>query len=244
MGSTSPNSPRRGNVRSNSAASARSQGIACARRADSWRSSHCSRGRRSPNLKRLFGTRDGFDANVRGMLEYRLAQVLEGKIDPALRNYVQSAVRDIEPDPELSLAWVRSIANRAMALIWEAELPSDQRLPDAWIYDWKQGGQRLPWLNQTQRLPPGKGQQCNVLRLMTGADNIRPVANSPPSRLRCSLTAFIGRGLRTTPCRLPREHRDERVCGVRGPLRDRARRESCPGLAAGKGLRQRRQGRS
>jgi hypothetical protein len=68
------------------------------------------------NLKRLFGTRDGFDANIRGMLEYRLAQVLE----PALRNYIQSAVRDIEPDPELSLTWVRSIVNRAMALIWEA----------------------------------------------------------------------------------------------------------------------------
>jgi hypothetical protein len=128
------------------------------------------------DLKRLFGTRDGFDANIRGMLEYRLAHVPEGKIDPALRNYIQSAVRDIEPNPELSLTWVRSIANRAMALIWEAELPADQRLPDAWINDWKQGGQHLQWLDQTQRLPPGKGRQCNVLRLMTGADNIRPVA--------------------------------------------------------------------
>jgi hypothetical protein len=33
------------------------------------------------NLKRLFGTRDVFDANIRGLLEYRLAQVLEGRID-------------------------------------------------------------------------------------------------------------------------------------------------------------------
>jgi hypothetical protein len=128
------------------------------------------------NLKRLFGTRDGFDTNIRGLLEYRLAQVLERWIDPDLRNLVLSAVRDLEPNPELSLKWVRSVANRALALIWEAELPPNKRLPDTWVNEWKLGGERLPWLDDSQRLPRRQGPQCNVLRLMTGADNIRPLA--------------------------------------------------------------------
>src|SRR5947209_16300219 len=112
------------------------------------------------NLKRLFGTRDGFDANIRGLLEYRLAQVLEDSIDPDLRNLLQSAVRDLEPNPELSLKWVRSIAQRCLALIWEAELPPDQRLPEAWVNDWKQAGERLQWLEGNQRLPRSRGAQC------------------------------------------------------------------------------------
>ena len=127
------------------------------------------------NLKRLFGTRDGFDANIRGLLEHRLAQVLEARIDPDLRNFLQSAVRDLEPNPELSLKWVRSIANRAMVLIWAVELPADRRLPDEWVNEWK-AGEPLRWLDQSQRLPSRQGSQCNVLRLMTGTDNIRPLA--------------------------------------------------------------------
>jgi hypothetical protein len=85
-------------------------------------------------------------------------------------------VRDLEPNPELSLKWVRSVASRALALIWDAELPSDQRLPDAWVNEWKQAGERLLWLDGSQRLPRRQGAQCNVLRLATGSENIRPMA--------------------------------------------------------------------
>jgi hypothetical protein len=145
------------------------------------------------NLKRLFGTRDGFDANIRGLLEHRLAQVLEGRIDRDLRNFLQSAVRDLEPNPELSLKWVRSIANRALALIWEAELPADRRLPDEWVNEWKLAGEHLRWLDPSQRLPSRQGSQCNVLRLMTGADNIPPLAKfatKPTALLLDSLQSF------------------------------------------------------
>lgn len=128
------------------------------------------------DLKRLFATVEGFESNVRGLLELRLAQVLAARIDADLRSYLQSAVRDLEPNPELSLKWVRSIANRALVLIWEAELGRDQKLPDAWVAQWKQAGERLLWLDPSQRLPRKQGAQCNVLRLATGADNIRPTA--------------------------------------------------------------------
>lgn len=128
------------------------------------------------DLKRLFGTRDGFDANVRGLLEHRLGQVLERNIDPNLANYLRSAVRDLEPNPELSIKCVRGIADRCLALIWQKELPPDQRLPDAWVSEWKRAGERLQWLEGNQRLPRRPGAQCGVLRLLTGADNIRPMA--------------------------------------------------------------------
>jgi hypothetical protein len=128
------------------------------------------------DLKRLFGTIEAFDANIRSLLEHRLAQVLSVKTDATLRGFLQSAVRDLEPDPELALKWVRSIASRSLSMIWDAELGPDQKLPDAWLSEWKQGGERLQWLDAAQRLPRKQGAQCNVLRLATGADNIRPMA--------------------------------------------------------------------
>jgi hypothetical protein len=128
------------------------------------------------DLKRLFGTREGFEANIRGLLEHRLAQVLDTTIDGDLRSFVQSAVRDLEPKPELALKWVRSIVNRCLALIWDTELESGQRLPDSWVNEWKQGRDRLQWLDGSQRLPRGQGAQCHVLRLATGAEGIRPMA--------------------------------------------------------------------
>ena len=67
-------------------------------------------------------------------------------------------------------------ASRLPALIWEAELPPNQRLPDTWVNEWKSAGERLQWLDGSQRLPRRQGSQCNVLRLVTGADNIRPLA--------------------------------------------------------------------
>lgn len=127
------------------------------------------------NLKRLFGTRDEFDANIRGLLEYRLAQVLESRIDSDLHNLLQGAVRDLDPNPERSLMWVRSIVNSCLDLIWKAELPCDQRLPDAWVNEWRQASKNLQWLDGNQRLPTGRGEQCRVLRLATGADKIRPL---------------------------------------------------------------------
>ncbi len=48
-------------------------------------------------------------------------------------NYVKSAVRDLEPAPDMALKWVRSIANKTLAIIWAAEPGTDQKLPEVWI---------------------------------------------------------------------------------------------------------------
>lgn len=128
------------------------------------------------DLKRLFGARRDFDTNVRGFLELRLSHLAHENVDAELMNYVKSAVRDLEPAPDMALKWVRSIANKALAIIWGAELGPEQKIPEAWIREWQGAGERLQWLDGGQRLPRRQGAQCNVLRLATGADNIRPLA--------------------------------------------------------------------
>ncbi len=146
------------------------------------------------DLKRLFGTRKDFDGNVRGLLELRVAHLANANVDAELMNYVKSSVRDLEPIPDLALKWVRSIASRALAIIWTAELGADQKLPEAWIREWQGGGERLQWMDPGQRLPRRQGAQCNVLRLATGADNIRPLARfvTKPTALLVDALQSIG----------------------------------------------------
>ena len=128
------------------------------------------------DLKRLFGASGDFDVNVPRLLELRLAHLAQAHVDTELMNLVRSAVRDLEPTPALALMWVRSIANKTLAIIWAAELGAEHKLPEAWIREWQNARKRLPWLDASHRLPSRQGAQCNVLRLATGADNIRPLA--------------------------------------------------------------------
>jgi len=89
------------------------------------------------DLTRLMGTPSGFDVNVRSLLDLRLAQVAAKGVDDDLRDYVGNAIRDLAPVPERSLIWVRSIASRALTLIWDAELPPDRTLPAEWVEEWR-----------------------------------------------------------------------------------------------------------
>jgi hypothetical protein len=126
------------------------------------------------NLRRLFGDAERFEGSIRALLEIRLAQV-RGP-DRELRDYVERAIRDLQPEPANSVVWARSIAERALDLIWEAELPADQTIPQAWVEVWKQSGERLTWLDDRRHLPTRRGPQCGVLRLMTGTEGTRRVA--------------------------------------------------------------------
>jgi hypothetical protein len=128
------------------------------------------------DLKRLFGPTQGFESNIRGLLELRLTQIVQPGLDNDLAGFVLKAVRDLHPAPQDALKWVRSVAAKAMTLIWTAELGADQRIPVEWTNEWKEGGERLLWLEANQLLPRTVGAQCNVLRLMTGAAKIRPRA--------------------------------------------------------------------
>ncbi len=118
------------------------------------------------DLRRIFGTSTGFKTQIRSFMELRLAQVTYPDADEDLRRFVSNAIRDLEPHPEDALTWIRSVADRALALIWEAELPLDKTLPKEWIDEWRRRGERnLP--EDRGKLPSRSGAQCRVLRLIT-----------------------------------------------------------------------------
>lgn len=121
-------------------------------------------------LQRLLHEPSGFETHVRSLLALRLDQVSQGSVDGELCDYVRKAIRDLAPTPEVALVWIRRIANRALHLIWAAELPLDRRLPDAWLDEWKHAGiQNLP--AERGKIPhDSPGQECRILRLISGSE--------------------------------------------------------------------------
>ena len=122
------------------------------------------------NLTRLFGTASDFETHVGPLLELRLRQIAGQDVDSILKNFVNRAVKEID-DPELTIYGIRGIVERALVLIWKAELPPQRTLPPHWLAEWGHG--RITNFPEEQgRLPRGSGRQCHVLRLITGSDRI------------------------------------------------------------------------
>ena len=120
------------------------------------------------NLTRLFGTASDFETHVGSLLELRLRQIAGQGVDSILENFVNRAVKEIN-DPELAINGIRGIVERALVLIWKAELPPQRTLPPHWLTEWRHGG--ITNFPQDQvKLPRGSGRQCHVLRLITGSD--------------------------------------------------------------------------
>lgn len=116
------------------------------------------------NLRRLFGDEERFEHNIQSFLELRIAQVRGA--DSELLSHVKYAIRDLQPDPSKSIVWARSIAERALDLIWQAELPPNKSLPE----DWKFVGLEF------DAFPRRRGQQCHILRVITGTEEHSPVS--------------------------------------------------------------------
>lgn len=123
------------------------------------------------DLKRLLGSAAGFETHIRSVLEMRLQQVAVPRTDKHLLDFITRAVSDLDPNPELVVNGARGIATRALALIWEAELPPDRTLPSDWIDEWKHAGERFR--DDRGKLPRTYGPQCSILRLATGTDRVR-----------------------------------------------------------------------
>ena len=124
------------------------------------------------DLKRLFGSSSGFETNIRSLLELRLAQVVTTGTDKDLRDFVSRAVSDIDTNPELAVNSIRGIADRALRLIWAAELPHDRTLPAHWIAEWKHAGVKDP-PEDRGKLPREPRLQRSVLRLIAGTERVR-----------------------------------------------------------------------
>ena len=83
-------------------------------------------------------------------------------------DHVRHAILDLQPKPANSVVWARSIAERGLKLIWDAELGPDRSLPD----NWKHLGLRLdPW-----QFPSRPGRQCYILSHITGTSEHNPVS--------------------------------------------------------------------
>lgn len=120
------------------------------------------------DLNRVFGSRHGFDRHIRSLLELRLKQVMTAGADEELCRFVGNAVQHITPRPQDALTWVRSIAERALEVVWRAELPPDRTLPAEWRREWDRNDVTYP--HDQGKLPRSRRQQCNVLRLATGTE--------------------------------------------------------------------------
>jgi hypothetical protein len=119
------------------------------------------------SLQRVFGDAELFQQNVRMLLEVRLAQVPVA--DKTLHGYVEQAIRHLQPEPRHSTVWVRSIADRALDLIWERELRDGITLPESWMIAWRRAGiQHLPD-DGHGRVPGERGRQLRLLRYATGS---------------------------------------------------------------------------
>lgn len=126
------------------------------------------------DLRRLFGSVNTFEENIQGMLELRFTQIPQ--VDPVLSNHVRKAIRDLLPLPDGSVSVMRSIAERALYLIWEKELSGNRFVPASWISEWKRSGDwRDGLLAPNGQLPRSSGEQCNILRLATGTQYSYPV---------------------------------------------------------------------
>lgn len=132
-----------------------------------------SRGDDSGSMVRLFRSWDDYRVNIRGLLELRLNQLTS--LDASLCRYLRRSIEDIPDHPEVCLSSMRGIVDRALDLIWDAELGPERNIPAGWFTDWKYNreGGLDKWNDQ---FPVKRGHQIRLLQLMTGTQNSAPKA--------------------------------------------------------------------
>ena len=133
-----------------------------------------SQGDNSGSMVRLFSTRDDYRGNIRGLLELRLNQLTS--LDASLRRYLQRSIEDIPDHPEVCLSSMRGIVDRALDLIWDAELGSGSVVPAEWFNEWQHNGERGPESYWDSKFPTKRGHQIRLLQLITGTQNSAPKA--------------------------------------------------------------------
>jgi hypothetical protein len=121
-------------------------------------------------MRELFGDTAQYQRNMRLALEMRL-KCLTG-VDLSLCGAVAKAIRELDPQPEYVLTWARTIATRALHLIWKAELGNASDLPVEWTTQWKHAGMT----KFDVRLPYEPGKQCRLLRMIVGDGSVPRVA--------------------------------------------------------------------
>jgi hypothetical protein len=116
-------------------------------------------------MARLFATTAAYEANLRGVLGCRIAQ-LDG-LDSKLSRYLTRGVEDLPDDPGALLTHIRGFVDRIFELIWAVEL-TDRRIPSGWMDIWKRNGERR--IDDWETTFPQGVHRVRLLNLMTGTD--------------------------------------------------------------------------
>ncbi|KJR98715.1 MAG: hypothetical protein VR65_19570 [Desulfobulbaceae bacterium BRH_c16a] len=128
-----------------------------------------SLGEDAGSMVRLFGPWEEYRGNIRGLLELRLNQLTS--LDASLRRYLQRSIEDIPEHPEVCLSSMRGIVDRALDLIWDAELGPARAIPATWFTEWQHNGERGAESYWDNQFPVKRGHQLRLLQLMTGTQN-------------------------------------------------------------------------
>jgi hypothetical protein len=128
------------------------------------------------SLARLFGSEEAFLANIRPLLERRLAHL--HKLDPTLRRYIARAIEDIPDHPEVCLGSIRGIVDRALDLVWNAELGPAKLIPPEYFTAWQSNGEKGPEQYWKGNFPDKRGHQVRLVHLLTGTKDSPPKAKT------------------------------------------------------------------
>ena len=123
----------------------------------------------SGGMLRLFGDFNEYQRNIRSFLEHRLNHL--SITDPSLRRFIQRSIEDIPDHPDVCLSNMRGIVDKALDLIWDAELGTDRIIPEAWFSDWQNANENGPEKYWANKFPPKRGHQIRLLQLLTGTQN-------------------------------------------------------------------------
>jgi hypothetical protein len=124
-------------------------------------------------LARMFGSWDSYKANIRGILERRIAQI--PRFDETLTHMVQRAIEDLPEHPDTSLSNLSHIEDHALDLIWTGELGGARCLGSDVITYWTESPRDRhnlvrPMMEADHwEIPGDRASQLRVLQLLTGS---------------------------------------------------------------------------
>jgi hypothetical protein len=124
-------------------------------------------------MARLFGSWNDYQANIRSLLERRLAHI--SRFDVRLYRLVEGAIADIPDYPDACLYNLTGIRDRALQLIWESEFGAERRISQDIIAYWTATPRSQHRLIQDMMnsncwdLPTEPLNQIRLLSLLTGS---------------------------------------------------------------------------
>lgn len=131
------------------------------------------------SMERLFGTWEDYKANIRSLLERRMAHI--SRLDERLCRLVDRAIEDIPKYPDDCLNNLTSIEELALDLIWLREFGATKTISQEFIDHWVANTPKLEdkkpkhfalrqIINQGKNVvPPERAAQCGILQLLTGS---------------------------------------------------------------------------